>query len=437
MSDEIIKKDDNQEFNKFNPLISAKYDLDLIEQQMLDLSLANVKCDNNELYATLNFAYLKETLNRSDKMRAKLKDHCEKLRTVGILVEDAKNDRFVIMNLYTTALYHNGKVRLKFNNDLKNYIMNLQKNYTKLDVRIIGKFTKIYALRLYEFLISKMFDEKKNIRDLNKTYELYYSYPELFLTIQIAESSAKVQQILQKLDAKQNNYDAIYKEAYAVANKKYDQMGLIKQRFLNPAIEEINAISDINVVMQDVTTGRSHKIEGFKFFCTYKKKEELEKNPDVEDVVDENAFMDLLMQTYPSLLSFADMKAIAKAADFNVSKLRKAIEVEQNTGDKDNLPGFLIQAIKDSYEKKSYGKKKKNMFNDYEQSPVYAGKSNEELEEMLGMTILLDSDIDNESDDDFEDITGKEASMQQLSFLNNSNIGIDADDLFGHKKKES
>ena len=69
-------------------------------------------------------------------------------------------------------------------------------------------------------------------------------------------------------------------------------------------------------------------------------------------------------------ISFNDIKAICKAADYDMEKIKNAYNIAQTSGNISNLVGFLIKAIKDGYSKpvKKRGRPpKKNTFNNFPQ----------------------------------------------------------------------
>lgn len=109
----------------------------------------------------------------------------------------------------------NGIVRIRFDDDMKPYLLQLRDNFTKYSLLYTLRFRSKYSIRLYELLKSVLYD---NADEYKKRYNV-----------------EELQEIL----------DAEYKE--------YRDF---KRRVIVPAVEEITRYSDLIVSVEEVKKGR-------------------------------------------------------------------------------------------------------------------------------------------------------------------------------------
>lgn len=149
-----------------------------------------------------------------------------------------------------------GVIRVRLDEDLKPYLLQLKQNYTQYELLWTLRFRSKYSIRLYELIKSIHYHELE-------TYERTYSLAEL-------------QQIL----------DA----------KKYTTYSSFRTRALDPAIEEINNYSDKNVTYSAIKSGRS--VDKIKFVISSKDGWEalkLRSTIEHELGIDQPTFWDMLV----------------------------------------------------------------------------------------------------------------------------------------------
>lgn len=126
--------------------------------------------------------------------------------------------------------YRNGIISYQFNDAIVSELLPFYKHknpYVKIDPRLIVAFKNKYALRLYLMLKNELFNHKMSIP---------YS-------LQIIHSAMTLSPAYNP------------KNKYAVSNQKF--------KIIQPAVEEINKISDIHVEYEPTKFGK--KIIGWKF----------------------------------------------------------------------------------------------------------------------------------------------------------------------------
>ena len=177
-----------------------------------------------------------------------------------------------------------------------------------------------------------------------------FSVSELKLDLGVINASDdKVQSVLQR--SSHPDYDKAVEVSSAKVLQRWSQF---KEKAIDPAVKEINDISDLEVSYETHGAGRGGKIQDITFFVRKKDGYDYESNSvqklqniDQDEVLEE--FMDL------SGLRLRDAKAVCVAAQYDLHKLRLAWNFAESYGSEiDNLPGFLIDAIKKGYKKNSY-----------------------------------------------------------------------------------
>lgn len=115
-----------------------------------------------------------------------------------------ESGRETLLRWIQKANIENGVLTIRLDNDMKPYLLQLQKNYTQYDLIFTLTFKSKYSVRLYELIKSIHYDE-------SQPYSRTYS----------------VEELIALLNA-----------------EKYSTFSDFRKRALDPAIDEINAISD-------------------------------------------------------------------------------------------------------------------------------------------------------------------------------------------------
>ncbi len=118
-----------------------------------------------------------------------------------------ESGRETLLRWIQKASIENGELTIRLDNDMKPYLLQLQKNYTQYDLIFTLTFKSKYSVRLYELIKSIHYDE-------SQPYSRTYSVDEL----------------IKLLNA-----------------EKYSNFSDFRKRALDPAINEINSISDKTV----------------------------------------------------------------------------------------------------------------------------------------------------------------------------------------------
>ena len=245
MKNDLVVKD--------NALINASYNLEVTEQRLILLSIIRaretgqgISSDSKlEIHAsdyasrfdvTKEAAYnaLKNAVNNLFERKFSFKE-IHKDTNKEIVVKS----RWVSRIAYVDDL---ATLEITFAPDVVPLITRLEKHFTSYQLKQVAQLTSKYAIRLYEFLIAW--------RDVGKTP-----------VISLSE----------------------FRERLGLEMNEYQKMVNFKSRVLEPAIKQINELTDIHVKYEQYKTGRS--ISGLSFIFKHKKIDSIpsERDPNTVD----------------------------------------------------------------------------------------------------------------------------------------------------------
>ncbi|MDC4368233.1 MULTISPECIES: replication initiation protein RepM [unclassified Acinetobacter] len=246
MKNDLVVKD--------NALINASYNLEVTEQRLILLSIIRaretgqgISSDSKlEIHAsdyasrfdvTKEAAYnaLKNAVNNLFERKFSFKE-IHKDTNKEIVVKS----RWVSRIAYVDDL---ATLEVTFAPDVVPLITRLEKHFTSYQLKQVAQLTSKYAIRLYEFLIAW--------RNVGKTP-----------VISLSE----------------------FREKLGLEINEYQKMVNFKSRVLEPAIKQINELTDINVKYEQYKTGRS--ISGLSFTFKHKKIDSIpsERDPNTVDL---------------------------------------------------------------------------------------------------------------------------------------------------------
>lgn len=353
-----------KEFSKSNVLIGSKYRANITELKITALSLSRIKIDDKDnVYAELKASELKNYLNLSKSyFYTALNNTAEKMtgRTIGF--SNPETQEFDYIAVITRATYKKGLLTIKFNNDLKSYILNIKSNFTKLSLPILMSLDNAYAFRLYELLKSKEYKGQ------------YVSIGISELRFSLGVANAELDKVKNALRGKKTpDYD----KAYELSPEKVaDDFRHLHADVIKPAVEEINKKTEINLEYRIDKNGKGGKAYQITFKVTQKDHEKIEDQIIVEDTSnnisenDKEEFIELLMDNMiEERLKYRDYLAIAEAAKYDALVVRRAYKaMKASRTPITNVTGFLLKAIENGYDVVAKKNTLKNDFNSFKQT---------------------------------------------------------------------
>ncbi len=404
-----------------NALAQARKKTDVLESKLEILAIykmqeglnSRIKKDASGNAYTVHYVqiYTKEVKLLSDRKGGSI---YERMAEVAISLSNKKmiimrpdDDFFSVTHLYGDVTYDDGVLDIEFNPSNEELFLNMSNEFVKLRLDICFIFKTIGGLQLYKILKSNCYDLDEFIpgtpQELlpKKVYQI--TLAELRLQTGYVDLEAPGVE-REAVKGKPNNEKLAQKEKSA----KYTRFNNFYSCVIKKGIEEINAISDIYICDVEKINGPHAKVIALRFTVqrnaayeelhpSKKRKKEVlieikkqDKKVPIAATVDVDSFIDEMQEIIKTeeRIKIKDLKAIAKAADYDIEKIKKANEVLQESFNIKNVVGWLIEAIKNDYKPskgkndKKNNKQSKNSFNNFPQRE-YTSEQIAEMEKQL------------------------------------------------------
>lgn len=211
-----------------NKLAEAKYKLSLQSQRIYLYAVSKVD-ENAENFNVIQFSlseYAEKFGIDVNRLYSDIQDIAKELMGAFVMIKISE-EHWKIYHLMSTCEYNHGVLTIKFDKEMKPYLLNLKEKYSQHLVEITMKFTSKYSIRLYQILKANQYK-----------FELH--------NIEYIE------------------YDLVtLKEMLGLEKKQYEKFKDFRVNVLDRAKKEINQKSDIKFNYDTVKLGR--KIIGIKF----------------------------------------------------------------------------------------------------------------------------------------------------------------------------
>lgn len=357
---------------KANQIITGKHKISALEQKVFNLSLAKVKYDKklNRPVAELTVKEIKKIIGcKGNSIYTYIKDIADSLSDRKIILEDKEKQEFEIVGLMNIVKYKRGKLTIMFEPEITKFVLNLQSNYTRLNLKLYSKLNNIYAMRLYEIFKSKLFKEINS-------FSIAYGINDLKLTIGMIQTNKEINNAIKK---------GMSTEVAVAKYYKGNELGFTGNftRALETAINEINEITDIYVEYESIKVSNGGKID--KILFNIMDKTLLQNiNVDIKGIQQNKPSEDEMLEMIVELkinieekLTIENYKQLLECANYNVELILEKYEQSKKTKKIDNLVAWLTCAIKENYKTTSKNNtsesssnqsdKPKNKFNDFQQ----------------------------------------------------------------------
>lgn len=365
-------------FPKSNVIIRGKYSATLLENQLLSISLANCKEIKGRIIAVLNKSQLIKLFNVSyHDFYASLKKAARRLTKIQFFTENEALGNFRISNLVTDIEWidGSGEFSVIFNETFREQIMNLQSNYTMLNLDCLCSLDLIGSYRLYETLRSYCYYGKRFRGAKDGTFDVEIPIAELKCVMNLVDLSREEFAKFFEKDCNPD-YDAILNFAYELheadvkkdkpkkdtyPKPKYKSYNDLKRYVLEPASEEITQKTDLEVSFEAGTKGSGGKVLGVLFHVKDKKYcgEELSSSVENEgqevdattkDVREVDQMLDQILDYIPEKITISEARTLLTDAGYDVDKIKKAYDIVSKMKNINNLIGSLRTAIREEWE---------------------------------------------------------------------------------------
>ena len=304
---EIVKKD--------NRLIEAKYRLSINEQRLILAMLGQIRTDDSDTdFYKINIREIAELhgLQNSKDLYSQIHKAGEQL--LGKTIDISKGNRIIKVNWLNYIEYKEGEgsVIVDFHKSLKPYLLQLKANFTQYQLSAVVNFKSAYSVRFYEFL--------KMRQNQGKGGQFFIRY-----TI----------------------YDL--RDILCIPTHEYPNTKNLRVRVIEPALNEINAQSDLAIIdVQYLKQGRA--INEIIVHAEPKKQRAISIPKQPEDAPVEKEIHPII----EALMSFGFSFELSKSfkAKHGIKKIERNIAyalAKKQAGEVKNMPAYLSKAIEEDW----------------------------------------------------------------------------------------
>lgn len=397
---------DNKQVALSNALIQAREKTSLLESKIELLAIYKMKDEMQTIVkidsrkrpysvhkVEIESSEIRQLMGRTGgSLYERIEAAALELKQKLYIYRDPEKNQFTMDNLYGEVTYKNGTLGIEFNPATEYLFTELKNNFTKIRLDIAFRFQTNGGFQLYKLLKSYVYTLPEVNLNLSQEEQPFitkhYSLSELRLQLGYVDLN---QPELKREGAKA--HPDIEKMTALEKKPKYKRWIDFYNRVISPGIKEVNEISDIYIVSiekQCIAHGKidgvTIKIQNNKSFYekavdngTYDKWKEEKKTTIPITEAEKDDFIDEMRNFIKEDLKTRDLKAVAEAAVYDIEKIKKAYQIMLQSGEIENVTGFLIKAIEDRYEMPVKAKKQDGGFNDFTQRSY----NYDELEKIL------------------------------------------------------
>lgn len=342
----------NTVYPKSNVLISGKYKSTLLENQIMAYSLAHAaqfdlgQTDRETIKSSFSVKELKQIVGgNGGSFYTRLNATAQAMtgRSIGMSSEDGKT--FDYIAVVTRATCANGVFTIEYNGAVRNLLVDLQRNYSKLNLAIQMRFKNNYAFRLYELLKQKCFHAKGDTTSKENVYMVRMGLAELKLELGIV--NAELDSVKKVLKNKKN---PDFEKALEVSPERmFDNWYDFRRSVLEKALKEINEQSDIFVEYTPIRQGTGGKVVGIDFTI---QQSAIDKDAVMNMILTEDDKLDMLVDLREMTkreFTTKELRTIADAAKWEKEKIEQAYQIYMTQTDVKNPVGWMVKAIKEGY----------------------------------------------------------------------------------------
>lgn len=296
-------------------IMNSSYDLSLEEQKLILTLASMVQLEDEEfkpyIFKISDFMALLGVQNQAKyteipKITKELMKKVFEIQEGNVLIQTA---------WLSGARYEKGTgyVTLKFNPDLKPYMLKLNNMFTQYKLANILSMKSKYSSRVYEILKCNAFKKQG------------------YVEVEIEE--------LRKLLKAENIYP------------RYNDF---KRKIIEQSQKELKKLTDIRFDFEEIKTGR--KVTSIKFYihsnvkkCSVKNISSQNEIAATKDIEEESPIIDHVKCIFKEEISSLEAKKILAAANDNIEIIKKKYEIAKKTSNIKNIVGWIIKSIKDDY----------------------------------------------------------------------------------------
>lgn len=364
----------NRIIKSSNTLISAKFNSNLLENKIMMIARARIeenytKDSKKPLEATLYPGELIALIGDKAHIYRTLKTVAENITNRSIVIEDGQGN-FKSFAMITNADYINGVFTIKFNDEMRNHILNIEGPYTKTDLLVQSAVDYNSSFRLNDLFTKEIYRSKANVN--GGAVQVEYRISELKAIIGLIDTSSSfVQKEMSLCKQKYGtlDWDIIYDKISSVVINATDKNGKPKKMYLTKyntwrdfqkyvlkiAQAEMEEKSTIRFEYKPIREGKKIKKVLFTIYPNKPKVQYTESITEDEKYVQTDLIRNQYNETFEKFenhngLTDEDLKLLLEKANYDEEKIAKAIFLADKQDDINNYMGWIIKAIENNYD---------------------------------------------------------------------------------------
>ncbi len=318
-----------------NDIIKGKQEMTLQEAKIIRLLITQVAKEDKDLKTyTVNIKELGKFLGVSvSNLYRDVFDLCDRLLDRKIKIEskkDNKKEAWIIFHWLQLAQYDgHGQLTLMLSEQVKPYVLELDKWFTKYRYENILAMNSFYAIRLYELLKMNMNMSVKSKNDFTQ-------------------------------------FKIEYLRNYFNCENKFPRISDFKRKVIEIGIREINNKSDLFISVEYIKTKRTITDARFYIKNVVIKTEEVKAQKEIEakkkseleevverDLIQQQEYLDDLIDDVRLFikepLKTKEIKTLLSVANNDVNLVKAKYNIAKQQLHINNLTAWLISAIKNDY----------------------------------------------------------------------------------------
>lgn len=345
--------DERDTYARSNFMISSKYKSTLFSNRLMAISLSRLGSAEESVdgYLTVRIKG-KDIQNlfgvKGNSFFTQLSNTANGLTGHTIGWSNPETQEFEYIAAVTKSSYRNGEFSVVFHRDLKQYLVGLERNYTKFSLEVMLSFKSTYSFRLYELLRSRCY-HRKGYEHNGNLYLIEFDLNELRLDLGVV--NAELESVRKILSGSKGKPD--WEKAVASSPEHvFDNWKDFKRKVLTVGVNEINSKPQTGIHIdkyEPKKAGRGGKIYAVEFYVEVlnAKKEKPGEIIDVEDNKDD--LIDDIRDIISGIRS-REARAIGEAASWDIDRISRNYEYSL-TKDVEDIVGFMIKAVKEDWAK--------------------------------------------------------------------------------------
>lgn len=357
----------NLSYRRSNKLIMAKYNSNLLEEKIFAIAQARIEVNYSDkdhpLEARLYPSELSKLVSDPKHIYRDLEKVSKTITGHTMFIEDGKGN-FKSFAIVTNANYESGIFTIKFNNELRDHLLNMEGSFTTQALAVKLSISKFYAARLYDVLSKDMYRiPKKTTSNPNPCHQVEYNLSELRFIMGFANNEDSNVVAARAQMKKTIDYDKLY-DKLDKKDKKYEEWREFQRRVIKPAQEILQAETDIRFEYEGIRDGRKVKRILFTLYNNEPNKngEIINKKEIIEKTIKKkNRQLEMPLDLYPQLyeeyvgyngLTKEDIDILLEKADMNEDTVRQAIKYTDDASQTtfiNNYMGYIIKTIEEGW----------------------------------------------------------------------------------------